>query len=259
MKKEIIYTLAMTCASLTLLVGCSGSGSDNKQVLLWGTEATYAPFESLDDQGKIIGFDADLQQAICKELKVSCQLENAPFPSLIPSLNIGKYAAIIGGLAITHAREKVINFSMSYYQDQVVLVTNGHTTLEQLDGKIVGVQGGTSFQHFLQVYYPHSKVNTYASNMNALADLASHRVNAVLIDQPVYATWLAKQSNKPKFKVYLAAKTQQQKLALGMLGNGIGVAKTNPILLHKINNALLVLQKNGKLSKLKQKWFGKAV
>lgn len=250
MKKQIICALAIGAYVLTATAA-------SKAELTWGTEATYAPFESLNDQGKIVGFDADLEQAICKQLKVSCELQNAPFPSLIPSLNMGKYAAIIGGLAITKARMKVINFSQSYYQDQVVFVTDGDISADKLNGKVVGVQGGTSFQHFLQSYYPHSHVNTYASNMNALADLSAHRVDAVLIDQPVYAAWLAKQSKKPSFKVYLAASNQQQALALGMQGNGIGVAKDNPKLLQQINHALQMLEKNGELSKLKLKWFAK--
>ena len=247
MKKYLSLALAIT--SIT-----TAYASSSPQ-LIWGTEATYAPFESLNHQGNIIGFDVDLENKICQVLHKSCQMQNAPFPSLIPGLQIGKFSAIIGGLAITSSREKVINFSSSYYEDKVILVSHGNITPANLNGKVIGVQAGTSFQHFLQKYYPNSHVNSYASNMNALADLNAQRVDAVLIDQPVFAVW-QKQHHDHSIKTYAAAQTQAQKMALGLLGNGIGVAKNNSQLLKQINTALAKLAQNGSLLKLKQKWFG---
>ena len=91
--------------------------------------------------------------------------------------------------------------------------------------------------------------------MNALADLNAQRVDAVLIDQPVFAVW-QKQHHDHSIKTYAAAQTQAQKMALGLLGNGIGVAKNNSQLLKQINTALAKLAQNGSLLKLKQKWFG---
>ena len=249
MKKTIIFAIAIISSTI------AHATVKTNAPLTWGTEATYAPFESLDHKGNIVGFDSDLEQSICQVLNTKCEMQNAPFPSLIPSLNIGKYDAIIGGLAITSSRKKVISFSKSYYQDEVVLVSSSKTTPAKLNGKAIGVQAGTSFQQFLQQYYPKSNIKSYASNMNALADLKSHRVDAVLIDQPVYAAWLQKQATKTDFVTYPAAKTKQQKLSLGLLGNGIGIAKDNIKLLTKINHALNVLSKNGTLAKLKKKWF----
>ena len=221
----------------------------------WATEATYPPFESTNSAGTIIGFDADLMQAICKNLNHKCTLVNAPFASLIPSLNVGKYDAIIGGLAITSAREKVINFSQSYYQDSVIFVFPAHSHNTNITQQTIGMQAGTSYQAFLQKFYPQVHIKTYASNIDGLMDLTAGRIDAVLIDKPVFIAWQHASNPAEKFTLINAASTQQQKAALGLYGNGIGIAKGNTSILANINNAITVLKQNGTLQKLQHKWF----
>lgn len=218
----------------------------------WATEATYPPFESTTASGEIVGFDVDLMNSICSTLHQPCTLVNAPFASLIPSLTIGKYDAIIGGLAITDQRKKVIDFSTSYYQDGVIFVAKHKM---KPTNQTVGVQGGTSYQAFLQKYYPNINVKTYSSNLNALMDLKSGRIDAVLIDEPVFVAWDQGNNAGTSFVTSIAAVTQAQKKFLILGGNGIGIAKGNNATLTKINQALATLQKNGTLAKLKKKWF----
>jgi arginine transport system substrate-binding protein len=221
----------------------------------WATEATYPPFESTTDDGKVVGFDADLMQAICKNLNHKCTLVNAPFASLIPSLNIGKYDAIIGGLAITKAREKVIYFSQPYYQDSVIFVFPESSKNTTIAKQTIGVQAGTSYQAFLQKFYPQVHIKTYASNIDGLMDLTAGRIDAVLIDRPVFMVWQQSSSSTHKFMQVNAANTQQQKEVLGLYGNGIGIAKGNKAMLANINTAITDLKNNGTLLKLQKKWF----
>ncbi len=245
-KKQLIISTACLCMATVL----------HANTWTWATEATYPPFESEAPNGTIVGFDADLMQAICKQLHHKCQLVNAPFASLIPSLNIGKYDAIIGGLAITKAREKVINFSKSYYQDSVIFVFPHNSKQTTITNQTIGVQAGTSYQTFLQEFYPYVHIKTYASNIDGLMDLSAGRIDAVLIDKPVFASWQKDTHNQSQFKLINAATNAQQQAALGLSGNGIGIAKGNTFLLSNINKTLTTLTDDGTLNNLKQKWFG---
>ena len=240
---------------ITALICSFGVNIAHANSWTWATEATYPPFESTLANGDIVGYDADLMQAICKNIHHSCTLVNAPFTSLIPSLNIGKYDAIIGGLAITKARQKVINFSSSYYQDSVIFVLPHDSNNTTITNQTIGVQVGTSFQAFLHKFYPSVTIKTYPSNMNALMDLKAGRVDAVLIDQPVFSAWLQDTHNQSQFKTAIAATTPAQKASLGLIGNGIGIAKNNLTMLADINTALSALKHNGTLKTLQHKWF----
>ena len=88
MKKilKFIPSLALALLSLT-------SFAETK--IQFAMEATYPPFESIDESGNIIGFDVDIAKAICEKINAECTFVNAPFDSLIPSLKLGKFDALI--------------------------------------------------------------------------------------------------------------------------------------------------------------------
>ena len=258
MKKNIKKWVLM--AALPLLSSSFIANAQASAKITFATEATYPPFESMSPSGKIVGFDADLVQAICKQWQQSCQLVNAPFASLIPGLKTGKYDVMIGGLAITPQREKVVSFTQSYYKDPVYLVSLKSHALKadaaDLKNKTIGVQGGTSYQGFLEKFYPQVKIKTYTSNLNALLDLGVKRIDGVLIDKPVFIAWLQGQGkSQQQFYTTLAASNQQQAAYFGP-GNAIAVAKNNKVLLHKLNQAITAMKKDGSLKKMQKKWFG---
>lgn len=246
MKNKIIALLLPLAISVT-----------QAQTLHWATEATYPPFETSTPNGTLEGFDIDLMNAVCKHMNAQCTIENTAFDSLIPSLKIGKYDAIIGGLAITEKRKKVINFSKSYYKDKVIVVSKETINKNWWKGKTIGVQSGTVYQSFLNHFHPESNIKTYQSNMSALLDLKSGRIDAVLIDEPVYIAWKKLQSNPPQWQSIQAAINDEQSKALGELGNGIGISKSNPQLLDSINQALDAIKASGELEQIKNKWFKK--
>lgn len=223
--------------------------------LTFATEATYPPFVSMTANHKMVGFGPDVVQAVCQKMHKTCKLVNAPWDSLIPSLKMGKYDGLFGGMAITKARQTVVDFSLPYYQNAITFVTNENSTFviskAGLKGKIIGVQGGTTFQQYLQTMYGSSvTLKTYASNMTALLDLKSGRVNAVFIDKPVATAWLEKSDNHDYKSVGNIIDT-----SLFGPGNAIAINKGNATLQHEIDKALVVLKANGTLKKLQQKWF----
>ena len=95
MKKVLI-------AALLASVSLSATAA---QTIRFATEASYPPFESIDANNKIVGFDVDLANALCKEIDATCTFSNQAFDSLIPSLKFRRIDAVMAGMDITPERE----------------------------------------------------------------------------------------------------------------------------------------------------------
>jgi arginine transport system substrate-binding protein len=246
--KKLLLTALMLSASFSI----------HAATLSFATEATYPPFESVESSGKITGYDIDIMNAVCAQIKTKCTISNAPFDSLIPSLNIGKYDAIISALSITPQREKVVAFTQPYYLVTITVIAPKASHLElnatSLKGKTIGVQGDTTFYQYLKAKYGSVvKINTYKSQESAFADLTNGRVDAVMGDTPLNAAWL-KQSNNAQEYVYVGAPISD--VTYFGPGYGIAVKKTNTKLSTQLNAALDAIKQNGEYQKINHKWFG---
>lgn len=229
--------------------------ANTSEPLTFATEATYPPFVSMQANGQMTGFSVDLVNAVCKQMHAQCKLVNAPWESLIPALQMNKYDALFGGMAITKQREQVVNFSIPYYKNAVVYVSakNSNFSPSHINHMTIGVQGGTQFQNYLQQTLGNKvNIKTYLSNMTALMDLKAGRLDAVFIDQPVAKEWLTKGDNNKDY--HIAAKVINKQY-FGA-GNGIAINKNNPTLLKNINLALTQIENNGTYQKIIDKWFG---
>jgi arginine transport system substrate-binding protein len=135
-----------------LLAGVSLSATA-AQTIRFATEASYPPFESIDANNKIVGFDVDLANALCKEIDATCTFTNQAFDSLIPSLKFRRFDAVMAGMDITPEREKQVLFTTPYYDNSALFVgqQGKFTSIDQLKGKKVGVQNGTTHQKFIMI------------------------------------------------------------------------------------------------------------
>ena len=253
--KKIIYIFIVIVVSISTSPLLSQRSEQLKhKTLIFATEATYPPFVFMQGNSTISGFDADIIHAICQQLQQPCQLVNAPWDSLIPSLRLGKYDAIFGGMQILPQREKVVDFSMPYYTDTVTFVVNkkNNVTLDKtgITGKTIGVQVGTTFVQYLQLQYGnHIKIKTYPSALTALLDLQAGRVDAVFVDKPVAVNWLKKQQDK----TFITKGDITDPHWFGK-GYAIAVKKDNIALLTAINKALVNIKQNGTYTKIERRW-----
>lgn len=227
-----------------------------KPVLKFATEATYPPFVYTTNTGKVMGFDVAIVQALCRQMKATCTISNQPWDSLIPSLKIGKYDAVFGGMAITALRAKQVNFTKSYYYNTVSFVANKARRLvlskKGLQGKIIGVQGGTTFDMYLQATYGNDvKIYRYPSEQEALMDLSAGRVDAVLGDTPLINRWI---KNNPDKSYKVVGKPIQNIKYFGK-GMGIAINKHNSKLLIALNEALIQIKMNGVYQKIFKQYF----
>lgn len=223
--------------------------------LSFATEATYPPFESLAPSGEMQGFDVDIIKALCNKMQTQCTFTNQAFDSLIPSLQLGKFDVIFGAINITDERAKQVDFTKPYYLNTVSMVAPKDKLLTldatSLNGKTIGVQGGTTLSQYLQdTYGDKVKVNTYASEESAFLDLTSGRVDAVMGDTPLVDTWLKK--NADKYALVGQPVTSEKYFGKGY---GIAVKKGNVDLLNKLNTALAAIKADGTYDKIVKQYF----
>lgn len=221
-----------------------------KPVLRVGTDATYEPFESIDN-GKFIGFDIELIKMVADTMGYELKLQNISWDGLIPGLMNGNYDCLISSMTITNERKKQINFSQPYFSaHQVILVKEKNTTIKttkDLIGKAVAVQNGTTGDLFASKI-KNVKMKRFDTNAQAIQELLNNSADAAMMDDLVGFNAARKFKG---VKVIEIKNTDKEDY-------GIGVKKGNDALLQKINKALDTLKKNGKLDKLVLKYKNKS-
>lgn len=227
------------------------------KTIRFATEATYPPFEYIDASGDIKGFDIDIAKALCNELHAACTFANQSFSSLIPSLNLGKFDAVVAAMGVTTEREKQVNFTNTYYQPSAAFVgpIDKHYSIKGLNGKKIGVQQGSTFEKYLHdEFHGDIDMKTYASVQDAFLDLTSGRIDVVIADLPIAQTWLQQNDTKKSFAVIDGPIVNAKYFGAGY---GIAVSKSNIELLKELNKALDTIKANGTYNKITQKYFGK--
>lgn len=221
----------------------------------FATEATYPPFEYVDESGNLKGFEIDIAHALCNEIQAQCTFSVQSFDSLVPSLRLGKFDSLIAALGITPAREKEVSFTVPYYEPTASFVAPiaKHYTLQQLNRKIIGVQLGSTFEAYLHAQYPLVKIKTYSSVQDAFLDLISGRVDAVLSDSAIAKDWLKQDMNAQRFSIVDGPIIDHKFFGSGY---GIAVRKQNTQLLATLNQALVKMKADGTYEKIYEKYFG---
>lgn len=223
------------------------------QTIRFATEASYPPFESIDANNKIVGFDVDLANALCKEIDATCTFTNQAFDSLIPSLKFRRFDAVMAGMDITPEREKQVLFTTPYYDNSALFVgqQGKYTSIDQLKGKKVGVQNGTTHQKFIMDKHPEVTTVPYDSYQNAKLDLQNGRIDGVFGDTAVVTEWL---KDNPKLAAVGDKVTDKDYFGTGL---GIAVRQGNTELQQKFNAALEKVKKDGTYETIYNKWFQK--
>lgn len=237
---------------LASLIGLVSANVSAQQEIKFATEPTYAPFEYLDENNQMQGFDIDLANAICEELKASCSFHNQAFDSLIPALKFKRYDAAISAMDITEARLQQVAFSDAYYDNSAAFVSIEGSVADQsaLEGKRVGVQNGSTHQSFLLEQMSGVTAVPYASYQDAFIDMKNGRIDSVFGDTAVVAEWFKKADN--------LAYVGEQVTNKEYFGNGFGIAinKDNAELVTQLNQALKAVKANGTYDQIFNKYFG---
>lgn len=219
-----------------------------------GMEAQNPPFESMQN-GKIVGYDADLMAMLGKKLGVEVENVDTAWAGVIPSLYAQKFDLIWSAMTMTKPRREAVGFSAAYASDQaVVLVTQGNTSIKSigdLAGKTIGTQLNSAAELQIKQLATDQKISykelkSYDHFQDAYLDLKNGNVDAV---------------TGTKLNNITLFKNDPNSLRVGLelpYYNYVGVAtrKGDAELLAAVNNLISEMKASGELAALQKKWFG---
>lgn len=278
---KLAKLVSALCCAATLVVSLNGHAEEGKKwtVVKIATEGAFRPFNFTQPDGTLDGFEIDLYKVLCQKMNVKCEIVVQPFAGVITALNAGKFDAIMDGLSATEERKKIIDFSISYTNSGQAFATLKDSPLANLPdlgqrfslandeagaqaeidklkpllkGKVIGVQGSSIGQKFLEKYLKGvMTIREYKTTEEHDLDLKSGRIDIVFAS-PTYLTSASKKPGNQDIQL-----TGPQ-FAGGILGAGsaVGIRKSDPELKKMFDDAITQTKQDGTLKQLAVKWFG---
>jgi len=241
-------TMAMVGACALLLASAASA-----ETLRFATEGAYPPFNYVDADNKLHGFDIDITHALCEQMKVECTLVAQDWEGIIPALMAKKYDAVVASMIDTEERRKKIAFTDHYYRTplSVAVAKDSPITDAQTDfkGYTVGAQSSSTQAIYAEdVYGPAgANVKLYPTMDEANADLAAGRLDGVIADKFPLLDW--QQKNGKECCKVLGDVNQTKANA------AIAVRKDDQQLRERLNKALSEIVANGTYQKIASKYF----
>lgn len=229
----------------------AGSEAIADGVLTVGTNAEFPPFEYVGDDGQPDGFDVALIKAIGEKLGVQVEVENMEFDSLVASIG-NKIDVAIAGMTVTEERKNSVDFSDAYYDAlQYVIVPEGSeiATFDDLAGKTIGVQLGTTGDFIASDDVDGASVSQYNKAVDAVNDLINGRVDCVIIDKNPALVF------EEKFAGQVKALDGAQ-FNFEVENYAIALPKGDTALAEQINTALQEIKADGTFDKLVEEYIG---
>jgi polar amino acid transport system substrate-binding protein len=225
------------------------------KVYVVGTDAAYAPFESQNEKGEIVGFDIDVVKAIAAKAGIEVKFVNTPWEGIFNALGQGDRDLLVSAVTITDERKQTMDFTDPYFDAvQLIAVKESSKVAKFADLKKlkVGVQTGTTGDEAVSKLLGKTNTNIkrFESTPLALKELESGGLDAVVADNGVVINYVA---NNPggKFKTVSDKDFVPEQY-------GIPVKKGNAELLAKLNKGLAEIKADGTYAKIFTQYFGAA-
>ncbi len=143
----------MTAAAAAVFSLAAGAALADGEKVVIGTEGAYPPFNVLEQDGSLTGFDIDIAKALCVEMKAECSFVTQDWDGIIPALEAKKFDAIIASMSITAERKEKVDFTNKYYNTPPAIAVPKDSditaaTPEALEGKTLGAQGSTTHSNY---------------------------------------------------------------------------------------------------------------
>ncbi|GAD80166.1 ABC transporter substrate-binding protein [Vibrio ezurae] len=242
--------------ALTFAASLCSANVMAKQVRL-ASDFTYAPFNYKNADGKPVGFDIEIAEALCTEAKLDCTWVSQSWDSLIPSLLARKSDVIMASMRITAERKKHVLFTNKYYQTpaRFVAKTDSNISIDEqgLKGKTIGVQQGTIHDRYVtEKFGKIATIKRYSGQDEVYLDMQNGRLDVTFgnADQLLLA-FLDKEAGKGfEFK----GKAVTDKAYIGE-GTALALRKQDKALAEKFNKAIAAIRANGTYDKIASKYF----
>ena len=259
-KKALVVLLAMAMVFTFMLSACGGgseesgeeSGTETLKVV---TEATFAPFETTDEEtGEIVGFDPEMMAAIAEDQGLKLEWVNMEFDSLIPALQSDQGDIICAGMnKLAGDRAEKVDFGDTYFESDLMLLVTSDSELTGIDAVTsdmkLASQIGTTGGDMVQQMKDEGQI-AEGIVLNQWTDcylqMQNGEVQGVIVDKPVGEAYLNSHSDTAKFVGESFGDHEEFAFA---------VQKGNTELLEKLNTGLANIKENGKYQELVDKWF----
>jgi len=264
-RRQLVQAAAVLAATL-LLAACgkkeapaaagtpaAAAPAAAARVYVVGTDAAYAPFESQNEKGEIVGFDIDVVKAAAAKAGIEVRFVNTPWEGIFNALGQGDRDMVVSAVTITEERKQTMDFSTPYFDAQQLIAVKETSKVAGFADLIklkVGVQTGTTGDEAVSKLQGKTSANIkrFESTPLALKELESGGVDAVVADNGVVVHYVA---NNPggKFKTVADKDFVPEQY-------GIALKKGNSELLAKINKGLAEIQADGSYTQIYTRYFG---
>jgi len=247
-------TRIFTALGLALLLGAGNlQAAEDLRV---GVEGAYPPFSWKESDGTLKGFDIDIAEAICAEMKRNCVLVEQDWDGMIPALLAKKFDTIIASMSITEERKKRVDFTNKYYNTPARFVARKGSGFEisksGLAGKRVGLQRGTTHQCFMEKIYPDAELVLYGTQDEVFQDLALGRIDLQFSDSVQADEGFLRTDAGKDFE--FVGGDQHDEECHGP-GAGFAVRKSDGALREELNKAIKAIRDKGIYQKINAKYF----
>ncbi len=247
-------SMLMTALAFSTYVSAQAPGWAKVRI---GVEANYPPFSLMSPDGKFSGFDIDIANALCAQMKADCTMVSQEWDGMMPALNAKKFDMIVASMSITEERKKSADFSDSYYDIPSTWIGKTGSlkdvTPAALKGKKIIVTRNTPRARFVLEHYKDSEVLQVAKEAEVTMELSAGRGD-IGFGSSLAATAAFLKSPQGKDYSRIGAPVT---LGGAAQGGGVGIAmrKGEDELRTKVNAALKTITANGVYKTINDKYF----
>lgn len=237
-----------------VVLACGASGLVSADTIRIASEGAYPPFNYVDSNNQLRGFDIDVAKALCAKMKADCTFAAQDWDGIIPALLANKFDAIVSSMQINEERAQKVSFTNRYYQIHlglaVPLDSKIHDTNDtSFKGMVVGAASASAAASYAEDHYGKNgaDVRLYRSQDEADNDMTSGRLDAMVSDNIPLADWVDKAGAQCCKYVGDIPKTEGD--------IAVALRKEDGPLRDRFNKALSEIVADGTYAKISAKYF----
>ncbi|GGB41871.1 ABC transporter substrate-binding protein [Roseibium aquae] len=246
--------LRLAAAAAFVAAGLGAAQANDWSKVRIGTEGAYPPFNTLTSDGQLVGFDIDIANALCEQMKVECEFITQDWDGMIPALQAGKFDAVIASMSITEERKQKVDFTNKYYNTPPAIAVpkdSSITSVDGLAGAALGAQSSTTHSNYAEAKIPQADLKLYPTPDEYKLDIANGRIDAVIDDVVVLSEWLSTEDGA----CCKILTTLTPDPVINGEGAGIAIRKEDTALRDMFNEAIIAIRENGKYKEINDKYF----
>jgi polar amino acid transport system substrate-binding protein len=230
--------------TLTAALALFATGALAQDVVRLGTEGAYPPFNFINDQGEVDGFERELGDELCARAGLTCEWVTNEWDSIIPNLTSGNYDAIVAGMSITDERDEVIDFTQEYFPNVPSAYVAASEDADIMGGTVAAQVNTIQAAHVAE---SGATLLEFATPEETIAAVRNGEADAVFADRDFLAPAVEASGGELMFV--------GEPVLIGQ-GVGMGLRESDAELRDAFDAAIGEMKADGSLNELIVKWFG---